>query len=584
VLLIAFALGALPAAAGAAANIHSNGPLTDVWIADDLGCQAAHKGDPTYSFYPPKVAPGDCGTFLAVGGTVFGPDFERNSDTSFPGGDTYQTFTPGSQSGVTGAGTDASPFQVVTSATAGGTGLTVTEVDSYVTTKESYRTDITVANSGGEPVTAVLYHAADCYLVGSDVGFGAITAQGTPACTANPNNSPSGRVEELFPLTGGFRFEEGRYSTVWDRIVVGGALPNTCDCAINQDNGMAVSWDITVPPGGSVSYSLITNLSAGGQVTGAPAVVTGRGTRSSGNATLTGSVNPEGKQVTDCHFTWGTSRGYGRSVPCSESVGAGTAPVEVSARLSGVQPGKTYHYRLWATTSGGTTTGQDRVLGTPLPTLGKTANVTVVSGTVLVDTPGGPGSTRGLFAIVKGAGFVPITEEREIPMGSTLDARRGTLDLVAAGAQPGTTGSARLAGGLFTVTQQRRGRSKGLTTFRLRQGLFKGAPSYKSCPRNRKGRGSSVAHASRVSRKALQTLKARHRKGKFRTRGRFSAGTVRGTTWETTDRCDGTLTTVRRGIVDVRNFGLRKTVPVRAGYHYLSAADRSRQRKPQRNR
>src|SRR5206468_9417545 len=35
-------------------------------------------------------------------------------------------------------------------------------------------------------------------------------------------------------------------------------------------------------------------------------------------------------------------------------------------------------------------------------------------------------------------------------------------------------------------------------------------------------------------------------KGRFRTKGRFASASIRGTSWETIDRCDGTLTVVRQ--------------------------------------
>ena len=60
--------------------------------------------------------------------------------------------------------------------------------------------------------------------------------------------------------------------------------------------------------------------------------------------------------------------------------------------------------------------------------------------------------------------------------------------------------------------------------------------------------------------------------GRFRTRGRYSAGTVRGTIWDTIDRCDGTLTIVHRGTVDVTDFRTRKTVAVHAGHQFLASA------------
>jgi hypothetical protein len=43
-------------------------------------------------------------------------------------------------------------------------------------------------------------------------------------------------------------------------------------------------------------------------------------------------------------------------------------------------------------------------------------------------------------------------------------------------------------------------------------------------------------------------------KGKFRTSGRYSAATVRGTRWLVEDRCDGTLTRVARGEVEVEDY------------------------------
>ena len=58
--------------------------------------------------------------------------------------------------------------------------------------------------------------------------------------------------------------------------------------------------------------------------------------------------------------------------------------------------------------------------------------------------------------------------------------------------------------------------------------------------------------------------------GKFTTRGQYSAATVRGTIWTVTDRCDGTLTQVGRGVVSVRDFLRRKTITLHAGQHYLA--------------
>jgi hypothetical protein len=212
------------------------------------------------------------------------------------------------------------------------------------------------------------------------------------------------------------------------------------------------------------------------------------------------------------------------------------------------------------------TAGTYHSLGAPVPppVLGKAVDVGLVSGKVFVKVPGG--SARAT-AVSKGHGFVPLTEARQLPVGTQIDARRGTLQLTAATGRGSRTQQATLSGALFAPSQLRKGRQKGLTTFKLLEGGFRGAPSYASC----RARASSVAaHAARASRKALQTLHARDKRGRFRTHGRYSAATTRGTVWATTDRCDGTLTVVKRGTVRVTDFARRRTITVHAGHRYLA--------------
>jgi ferric-dicitrate binding protein FerR (iron transport regulator) len=67
-------------------------------------------------------------------------------------------------------------------------------------------------------------------------------------------------------------------------------------------------------------------------------------------------------------------------------------------------------------------------------------------------------------------------------------------------------------------------------------------------------------------------------RGRFRTRGRNSTATVRGTRWRMTDRCKGTLTTVQEGSVVVRDLRLRKNRVVKAGQRYLAKAPKRKRR------
>ena len=142
-----------------------------------------------------------------------------------------------------------------------------------------------------------------------------------------------------------------------------------------------------------------------------------------------------------------------------------------------------------------------------------------------------------------------------------IDARRGTLNLTAAASvRHGKLNNGTFGGAIFSVTQARAGLNKGQTTLTLLENDFPGAPSYSQCTKAAAD-GGPLAHISSV----LQTLHARDNHGHFRTRGRYSAGTVRGTSWDTTDQCGGTLTVVHRGTVDVFAFGIRKTLTVSAG-------------------
>jgi hypothetical protein len=176
-------------------------------------------------------------------------------------------------------------------------------------------------------------------------------------------------------------------------------------------------------------------------------------------------------------------------------------------------------------------------------------------------------------ALTKGEGFIPLTETRQLPVGSEIDARRGTLELVAATDQRHRTNSAKLSGGVFTVSQRRAGLHKGLTTFTLDEGLFPGAPSYRGCGA---ATASSVdrrgAQSAKLSARVVQKLEATDNHGSFQTRGRYSAATVRGTSWSTADRCDGTFTFVHRGTVEVLDFATRKTTVLKAGQGFLAPA------------
>ena len=174
----------------------------------------------------------------------------------------------------------------------------------------------------------------------------------------------------------------------------------------------------------------------------------------------------------------------------------------------------------------------------PAPDLGETLVAEPVSGTVRVRLAG---RRR----------FVPLESVRELPLGSTLDTRRGRVEVATERKRRGRFQRGLFYGGLFKVRQ--RAATRFVTDLVLQGALT-------SCPQ-----GS--ASAARRARKLWGNAN-----GRFRTRGRHSSGAVRGTRWLTVDRCDGTLTIVREGTVAVRDFTLDRTVLVDAGERYLAQA------------
>jgi streptogramin lyase len=181
------------------------------------------------------------------------------------------------------------------------------------------------------------------------------------------------------------------------------------------------------------------------------------------------------------------------------------------------------------------------------PVLGEAVVVQPVSGAVLVKTPGA-------------AAFVPLSSGANLPVGTLVDTRKGRIVLRSARDARGRTQAGEFWGGLFQIRQRRRGR--GMTNLHLRGGRF-GRCGVRA--------GASVlARESGGRRRVVRRLWGKDKHSRFRTHGRDSVATVRGTRWVTTDRCDGTLTRVTEGKVLVRDLRRKRSVLLTAGRAYLA--------------
>ena len=305
-------------------------------------------------------------------------------------------------------------------------------------------------------------------------------------------------------------------------------------------------------------------------------------------------------QDTTYHVEYGPDEEYGEETE-EQAAGNGADPITENVELP-LDPSSHYHARLVATNGAGETSSPDLELWTdelgrirdfapevetpeipdPTPTpepvktqgssaqaptnghgdddvvhaadppiappvLGKSVVVKPAGGSVKVKTPG----SKRYRALAAGA---------QLPVGTTVDTRSGKIVLQSARNAHGRTQKGTFWGGVFQIRQRRHG--KGMTDLHLRGGGFS------SCG-NRAGI-SVLAREAKGKRRVVRRLWGKDKHSRFRTHGRDSVATVRGTRWVTTDRCDGTLTRVTQGKVSVRDLHRKRSVLVSAGHAYLA--------------
>jgi hypothetical protein len=288
------------------------------------------------------------------------------------------------------------------------------------------------------------------------------------------------------------------------------------------------------------------------------------------------------------HFEYGPVLGgasaaavtYGSVTP-DQSVGSGFANHAVTATVTGLLPNVTYNVRAVASNSAGSALGPNQTLLTPAdpppppPVLGKSVNVTPVSGIVYIELP--PGATlasvspfspwalaaQASAALTKGRAFIPLTEARQIPVGSVLETTHGVVGITTAttASRKGKLQTGDFGAGIFKLLQGRR--QRGLTDL----DIIDNHSASQVCATVGKARIAS----RHLSSKTLGRLDASGH-GNFTARGQYSAATVRGTVWSVQNQCDGTLTHVKRGVVSVRDFRRRKTLTLFTGESYLARA------------
>jgi hypothetical protein len=197
-------------------------------------------------------------------------------------------------------------------------------------------------------------------------------------------------------------------------------------------------------------------------------------------------------------------------------------------------------------------------LGNVKPVAGVRTLARLISGRVYVKLP--QRTTKQALS-----GFVPLKGIAALPVGTTVDARRGTLALQTAldgrRAKQRKLGRARLSAAIFQIRQARL-KPRARRARRIATNLLLQSP----------GTASASCRASRLPRTTpVRTLKATA-KGLFRVTGGASHAVARNAAWRTTDRCNGTVTRVTRGRVNVYDKGRHRHIVVRRGHRYIARA------------
>ncbi|HOE58976.1 MAG TPA: hypothetical protein PLG54_04610 [Bacteroidales bacterium] len=148
-----------------------------------------------------------------------------------------------------------------------------------------------------------------------------------------------------------------------------------------------------------------------------PVAVTNAATSITANsATLNGTVTANNSNTT-VTFEWGTTTAYGNTINATPNTVTGLTPTDVSANLTGLNPGITYHYRVKAVNVAGTAYGNDMTFLTGCPMPGAAG---AISGPTSV-CQSSTGNVYTVAAIVNATGY-----SWTVPSGATITAGANT--------------------------------------------------------------------------------------------------------------------------------------------------------------
>ena len=202
------------------------------------------------------------------------------------------------------------------------------------------------------------------------LAFASVALAAAPTATTGPATV----VGSTSATVGGSVDPHGQATTWWVEYGTSTSYGSKTAAANAGAGPAAVSVSVNVAglkAGTTYHYRVVANNAAGTSRGGdavfttlvPPDVTTGAASSiSASSATLNGTVDANGRSTT-YYFDYGTSTSYG-SKSGSKSAGSATSAQAAATGISGLVAGRTYHFRIVATSDAGTAVGKDATFTT----------------------------------------------------------------------------------------------------------------------------------------------------------------------------------------------------------------------------